>query len=118
MVEDNPDDLELIRQTLWRGGYDPVHQCVDNAAALRRALESQPWEVILSDYALPRFSGLEALHAVRETHRLDVPFIFISGVIGEEAAVMMMKAGAQDFVRKDNLTRLSAASERELGAAE
>ena len=118
MVEDNLDDLELILQTLWRGGYDPVHQCVDNAAALRRALESQPWEVILSDYALPRFSGLEALRAVRETHRLDVPFIFISGVIGEEAAVMMMKAGAQDFVRKDNLTRLSAAIERELGAAE
>jgi two-component system, OmpR family, sensor histidine kinase VicK len=118
MVEDNLDDLELILQTLWRGGYDPVHQCVDNAAALRRALESQPWEVILSDYALPRFSGLEALRAVRETHRLDVPFILISGVIGEEAAVMMMKAGAQDFVRKDNLTRLSAAIERELGAAE
>lgn len=118
IVEDNLDDLELTLQTLWRGGYDPVHQCVDNGAALRRALESQPWEVILSDYALPRFSGLEALRAVRETHRLDVPFIFISGVIGEEAAVMMMKAGAQDFVRKDNLTRLSAAIERELGAAE
>ena len=118
MVEDNLDDLELILQALWRGGYDPVHLCVDNAAALRRALESRPWEVVLSDYALPRFSGLEALRAVRETHRLDVPFIFISGVIGEEAAVMMMKAGAQDFVRKDNLTRLSAAIERELGAAE
>jgi PAS domain S-box-containing protein len=118
MVEDNLDDLELILQTLWRGGYDPVHQCVDNAAALKRALEGQPWEVILSDWALPRFSGLEALRAVRETHRLDVPFIFISGVIGEEAAIMMMKAGAQDFVRKDSLTRLSAAIERELGAAE
>jgi PAS domain S-box-containing protein len=118
MVEDNLDDLELVLQTLWRGGYDPVHQCVDNAAAFRRALEGQPWEVVLSDYALPRFNGLEALHAVRETYRLDVPFIFISGVIGEEAAIMMMKAGAQDFVRKDNLTRLSAAIERELGAAE
>ena len=118
MVEDNPDDLELILQALWRGGYDPVHRCVENAAALDRALEAQPWEVILSDYALPTFSGLEALRAVRETHRLDVPFIFISGVIGEDAAIMMMKAGAQDFVRKDNLTRLSAAIERELGAAE
>jgi PAS domain S-box-containing protein len=118
MVEDNPDDLELILQALWRGGYDPVHRCVDNAAALNRALEAQPWEVILSDYALPMFSGLEALRTVREIHRLDVPFIFISGVIGEDAAIMMMKAGAQDFVRKDNLTRLSAAIERELGAAE
>ena len=118
MVEDDPDDLELILQTLWRGGYDPVHRWVDNAAALKRALESQPWEVILSDYSLPKFTGLEALRAVREVYRLDVPFIFISGVIGEDAAVMMMKAGAQDFVRKDNLARLSAAIERELGAAE
>ena len=118
MVEDDPDDLELILQTLWRGGYDPVHRCVDNAAALKRALEAQPWEVILSDYDLPMFSGLEALRAVREIQRLDVPFIFVSGVIGEDAAIMMMKAGAQDFVRKDNLTRLSAAIERELGAAE
>jgi PAS domain S-box-containing protein len=118
MVEDNPDDLELILLTLRHGGYSPVHRCVDNAPALSRALEAQPWDVILSDYAMPMFSGLQALRAVREIHQLDVPFIFISGVIGEDAAVMMMKAGAQDFVRKENLARLSAAIERELGAAE
>jgi PAS domain S-box-containing protein len=118
IVEDNPNDLELILHALRHGGYDPIYRCVDNAAALNSALQVQPWEVILCDYALPRFSGLEALRTIREIHRLDVPFIFVSGAIGEEAAVTLMRAGAQDFVRKDNPSRVVAAIERELNAAE
>jgi len=118
IVEDNPDDLELMLHALRRGGYDPDYRCVDNAEALDSALQAQPWEVILCDYALPRFSGLEALRTIREIHRLDIPFIFVSGAIGEEAAVTLMRAGAQDFVRKDNPSRVVAAIERELSAAE
>lgn len=118
IVEDNPNDLELILRALRRGGYDPNYRCVDDAEALESALQAQPWEVILCDYALPRFSGLEALRTIREIHRLDVPFMFISGAIGEEAAVALMRAGAQDFVRKDNFSRVAAAIERELSAVE
>ena len=118
IIEDDPNDLELILRALRRGGYDPNYRCVDNAEAFNSALHVEPWGVILSDYALPRFSGLEALRTIREIHRLDVPFIFVSGAIGEEAAVTLMRAGAQDFVRKDNLTRVVAAIERELNAAE
>lgn len=118
IVEDDPNDLELILYALRRGGYDPTYQCVDDAMAFESALRARPWDVILSDYSLPRFSGLEALRTIRETHRLDIPFIFISGAIDGEVATTLMRAGAQDFVRKDNPARVVAAIERELDAAE
>lgn len=117
IIEDNPDDVELILHII-RHSYDPDYRCVDNADALNSALQAQPWDVILCDYALPQFSGLEALRMIRSIHRLDVPFIFVSGAIGEYAAIALMRAGAQDFVNKNNLARLTGAVERELSAAE
>jgi PAS domain S-box-containing protein len=118
IVEDDPNDLELILHALRRGGYDSNYRCVDDAASFNNALQSQPWDVILCDYKLPRFSGLEALRTIREIHQLDIPFIFISGSVNGEVVVTLMRAGAQDFVRKDDPARVVAAIERELGVAE
>jgi PAS domain S-box-containing protein len=84
---------------------------------LTSALDRHPWDVVLSDYVLPQFSGPDALKLLREKG-LDVPFIVISGTYGEEAAVDMMKAGANDYIVKSNLSRLVPAIERELEVAQ
>ncbi len=118
LVEDSPSDVELVLRALRRSGYEPDYKRVEDAQALNDALREPRWDVVLCDYNLPRFSGLHALRIIRDQHKLDVPFIFVSGAIGEEAAVDLMKGGAQDYVSKNNLTRLVAAIERELGAAE
>jgi CheY-like chemotaxis protein len=118
IVEDLKDDVELLVRQLRRGGYDPKHTCVDDAQSLGEALKSVTWDVVLTDCNLPNFSGLEAIRQVRETLGPDIPIIIFSGAIGEESAVEMIKAGAQDYVPKDRPARLPMAIEREISTAE
>jgi len=113
MIEDSPADAELVLAQLRRGGYAPAAHRVETAVALRAALASEAWECVLSDYELPRFGGLAALQIVREMQD-DVPFIVVSGAIGEDTAVAVMRAGAHDYVMKDTLARLCPAITREL----
>ncbi|HUP20527.1 MAG TPA: response regulator, partial [Gemmatimonadota bacterium] len=116
-VEDNPDDVELVRLELRRSGLDVVYARVETPEALREALEESRWDLVLSDFSMPRFSGPEALAMVQESG-LDIPFIIISGAIGEEFAVESLKAGAEDFLVKSRLHRLVPAIERGLREAE
>jgi PAS domain S-box-containing protein len=116
IVEDSEDDAEIIVYQLERGGYAPIYQRVDNASAMSLALEQQQWDIVLADHSLPRFSGTAALALLQEKG-LDLPFIIISGSIGDEIAVAAMKAGAHDYLMKGNLSRLVPAIERELQEA-
>src|ERR1041385_710001 len=116
-IEDNEDDALLVLNELRRGGFDTIVECIDTAGAMEAALKRHKWDIIISDYSLPRFSGLDAL-AVLKRHNIDVPFILVSGTIGEVTAVAGMKAGAQDYIMKNNLSRLVPAVERELQEAE
>jgi signal transduction histidine kinase len=116
LIEDSPDDAELVLRELKRGGYEVAHERVQTAAELRAALGRTHWEIVLSDYAMPEFSGPEALSLVKSLS-LDVPFIIVSGTVGEEAAVAAMLSGAQDYVLKQSLVRLCPAIERELREA-
>lgn len=116
-VEDVQDDVELIRLQVRRDGYVPVVRRVDHAAAMRAALAERRWDVITADYRMPHFDTAAAL-AIRSEVDPDLPFIVVSGSIGESAAVSAMKAGASDYVMKDNLARLVPAIERELRDAE
>jgi two-component system, cell cycle sensor histidine kinase and response regulator CckA len=113
IVEDSPDDAELITLELKRGGYDVHCVRVDDVASMRQALDESDWDLILSDYSMPRFSVKEALNVV-EQKGVDVPFVIVSATIGEEAAVEAMKAGAHDYVLKHRLSRLVPAIKREL----
>jgi len=117
MVEDDQNDAELVAHELERAGHRLQCERVDNAAALETALARQPWDIIISDYRLPQFTGLEALKTL-QGHDLDLPFILVSGTIGEAVAVAAMKAGAHDYIMKDNLSRLVPAVERELREAD
>ena len=117
IVEDSENDLKLLLEELRQRGYEAVYERVQNSAELTAALNRHAWDVVLSDYVLPQFSGPEALKLLREKG-LDVPFIAISGKYGEEAAVDMMKAGANDYIVKTNLSRLVPAIERELEVAQ
>ena len=117
LVEDSEDDALLVLRALAQGGYQPTHERVDGAAGMKEALARGVWDVVLSDYAMPGFSGVEALELVRASGK-DVPFIIVSGAIGEETAVALMKAGAHDYVMKDRLSRLAPAVARELSDAE
>jgi PAS domain S-box-containing protein len=116
VVENQEDDAELVIEELWRSDFEPTWIRVDTAEDMRKALREQPWDIILSDYVMPRFSGEAALKLLKETG-LDVPFIIVSGSIGEEVAVHSLKLGAQDFFRKDRLKLLGPAVERELREA-
>ena len=117
IVEDSEDDTILVLRELQRNGYEPTFERVDTPEAMNAALEQQAWDIVLSDYAMPRFSMPAALAMVKEKG-LDLPFIVVSGAIGEEAAVAAMRAGAHDYVMKGNLARLAPAIERELREAE
>lgn len=115
VVDDSEDDVLLIAHALEKENFTPVVERVDSAEKLSAALE-QPWDVVLSDFSLPGFGGKQALELYQKTD-LDIPFIIVSGRIGEETAVEMMRAGAHDYVMKDDLARLVPAIERELRAA-
>jgi len=112
-VEDSEDDAKLALRALRAGGFEPTSRRVQTAAELEAALAEERWEVVISDFNMPSFTGLEALGILRSTG-LDIPFILISGTIGEEIAVNAMKAGASDYVMKKSLARLAPALEREL----
>jgi len=116
VVEDNADDAALMARELRRGGFAVQSERVETAAALEQALQGE-WDLVISDYSLPHFSGLDALRIVRE-RKEDLPFIIVSGAISEDTAVAAMKAGAHDYVLKNNLARLGPAVSRELREAQ
>jgi PAS domain S-box-containing protein len=116
VVEDSENDALLLEIELQRAGYNPACHRVETAADLVAALKRQAWDLVVADYVMPRFNGLEALSVVK-AHGLDLPFIIVSGHITDDTAVAAMKAGAHDYVMKDNLARLGSAVERELREA-
>ena len=107
ILEDRPSDAELILHELHRAGFDPVWQRVETEADYLSCLDTAP-DVILADYTLPQFDGLRALHLLQE-RGLDIPFIIVSGTIGEEVAVAAMREGTADYLLKDRLARLGPA---------
>jgi PAS domain S-box-containing protein len=117
IVEDSENDASLIELELQRAGYQPLCRRVETGKELLAALERQAWHVVIADYVMPHFNGLAALDIVRRMG-LDLPFIVVSGHITDDTAVAAMKAGAHDYVMKDNLARLGPAIERELREAE
>ena len=117
LVEDSEDDAGLLLRELRRGGFDVLYERVDTPAAMNSALDKQEWDVVVSDHSMPYFSGVEALRLLR-AKRTDVPFVFVSGTLGEETAVAALKSGAQDYLMKGNLIRLVPAIQRELRESE
>lgn len=117
IVEDSEDDATLVLRELRRSGYDPTYERVDTHEAMNAALDLDSWDVVISDYTMPQFSVPAALELLK-AKALDLPFIIVSGTIGEEIAVAAMKSGAHDYIMKGNLTRLGAAIEREIKEAE
>ncbi len=117
MIEDNPDDEALVIRSIRKGGFDVEHLRVENREQLLEALRQRDWDIVLSDYQMPEFNGLNALRTVKE-RAPDLPFIIVSGTIGEELAVEAMRSGAQDYLMKDNLARLVPAIRRELNDAD
>jgi PAS domain S-box-containing protein len=113
MVEDSRDDADLILRTLGQAGFNLSARRVQTAVECHEALTSEVWDLVVSDFSLPQFSAMNALHCLHE-HALDLPFIVVSGTIDEESAVSILKAGAHDFVTKQNMARLGPAIRREL----
>jgi PAS domain S-box-containing protein len=116
-VEDSEDDALLILFRIKKAGYEVEHSRVETAVEMKKMLIEKKWDIILSDYRMPHFDGLEAL-AILKGSGIDIPFIIISGTIGEEIAVEAMRSGAHDYIMKNNLQRLIPAIERELRESE
>lgn len=116
IVEDSVDDTFFIVRELQRGGFEVRFERVETAGHMQAALRGGCWDLVISDYVMPQFSGDAALALFQESG-LEIPFIMISGKMGEELAVEMVKAGAHDYVLKDHLSRLVPAVRRELHAA-
>jgi diguanylate cyclase (GGDEF)-like protein len=117
IIEDSEDDAELLAIALKRGGYQVIHQRVDTRLDMETALANpQPWDIVLADYSMPQFSAIAALEVLK-AQQLDLPFVIVSGKIGEDTAVAAMKAGAHDYLVKGQLSRLLPAVERELREA-
>lgn len=116
LVEDNQDDAALLERHLRRNGFNPQMTRVETAAEMQEALAVGAPDLVIADYNLPKFSGPEALHLAKASG-FDLPFIMMSGAISEETAVESMRAGAQDYVTKQNLARLIPVVERELREA-
>ena len=116
LIEDSEDDARLVLREIQRGGYEVEFERVETAEAMRAALARQNWDLILCDFSLPHFSAPKALELLKESG-YDLPFIIVSGTIGEESAVNALKAGAHDFIIKGNFARLIPAIERELNDA-
>src|SRR5215218_5063476 len=114
LVEDSEDDALLLLRELRRGGYEPLSERVDTAGDMEAALDERGWDLVIADHSMPEFSSSAALEQLRRKGFVDLPFIIVSGYIGEDAAVAAMKAGAHDYIMKDNLARLNSAIEREL----
>src|SRR6267143_1399272 len=112
-VEDSHQDATLLGRYLSGAGYESISDRVETRETMRAALESHEWDVILCDYSMPHFSALGALALVKEME-VDIPFIIISGTVGEAIAVEAMRAGAHDYLMNDSLVRLAPIIEREL----
>ena len=117
ILEDSADDAALTIRELQKAGIAPTYERVETEEGMRAALDRGPWELILSDYTMPRFSAPAAFMLVKE-RGLDVPFIIVSGTVGEETAVSAMRLGVQDYLVKGKLARLVPAIERELREAQ
>jgi two-component system cell cycle sensor histidine kinase/response regulator CckA len=117
IVDDSEDDALLSAHELRRGGYEVAYRLVQDAASMRRALDEERWDLILCDWHMPQFSAPAALVEVQE-RRLELPFLVVSGTVGEETAVNALHAGAHDFITKGRLTRLLPAVRRGLAEAE
>jgi len=115
-VEDSESDAELILRLLQRAGYDVRSERVEDADAMRAALHRETWDAVISDHRMTQFDAPSALGVLHETGR-DIPFLIVSGSIGEELAVALMKSGAHDYIPKDNLARLAPAVDREIREA-
>lgn len=113
LVEDSEDDSLLLLREIRRAKYEPVWCRVEQADAMREALIREPWDIIISDYKMPQFDAPAALQILKDSG-LDLPFIIVSGKIGEDLAVAVMKAGAHDYLQKGSLTRIHGIIEREL----
>ena len=116
IVEDSEDDTALLLRELRRGCYEPEYARVETAEAMSTELSTHTWDIVFSDFSMPHFNAFEALALLRSTG-LDLPFIVVSGTIGEDRAVIAMKSGAHDYILKGNLKRLVPAVERELREA-
>ena len=116
LVEDSDDDALLLIRGLRRNGFDVTFERVDKETEMIRALDTQDWDVVISDYNLPQFDAVRALELSRQ-YDPDIPFIVVSGAIGEETAVSLMRSGVCDYVLKQNLNRLYPAITRELDTA-
>lgn len=116
LVEDNLDDEIFVTRAISKEGYRLSYKRVQSAEEMKNALSSETWDIVISDYSLPNFSGEEALKILRERD-LVLPFILVSGAVGEDVAVLMMRNGANDYIMKQNLKRLGATIERELADA-
>src|SRR5258706_6115212 len=115
-VDDCQQDVALLTRFLSRSGSEIISDRVDTSNAMTIALESREWDVVLCEYTMPNFNALAALAVMKKMKR-DIPFIIISGSVGEDVAVEAMRAGAHDYLMKDNLTRLGPTIDRELQEA-
>ncbi|MGE0172594.1 MAG: response regulator [Oligoflexales bacterium] len=117
VVEDSIDDFDLLLINLQQSGFEITAERVDNAQSMRKCLSQADWDIIIADHSLPKFSADAALKLLKETG-LDIPLVIVSGVIGEDAAVMAMRAGASDYIGKSSLARLAPVIEREIAERE
>ena len=117
VVEDSEDDALFIIRELKKGGYNPMYERVETAAAMKKALQEKQWDIILCDYSLPKFNALSAIALLKETN-IDIPLIIVSGTIGEDVGIECMRLGAHDYIIKGSLSRLCPAVARELEESE
>jgi PAS domain S-box-containing protein len=116
IIEDSESDAKLVVHALQSSGYMVHYERVERFENMKTALQKRKWDVVISDYNLPAFSAPKALETLQSSG-MDIPFIVVSGTIGEDAAVALMKAGAHDYIMKGNLLRLVPAVEREIQEA-
>src|SRR5215210_4850743 len=102
LVEDSENDAILLKRKLEQGGFAPILERVDTAAGMQKALDKTAWDIVIADYVMPGFNALGALEIFKQA-QIDIPFIVVSGAIIETMAVDCMRAGASDYVMKDNL---------------
>lgn len=117
IVEDSEDDAILLIRWIKKDGLDPVYKRIDSLKAMKAALNKEEWNIILSDYSLSKFNALDALNLLRKNNN-EIPFIIVSGTVGEDIAVKTMRKGANDYLMKDNLVRLVPSIKRELQETE
>lgn len=117
IVEDSEDDAILLIRWIKKDGLDPIYKRIDSLKAMKAALNKEEWNIILSDYSLSKFNALDALNLLRKNNN-EIPFIIVSGTVGEDIAVKTMRKGANDYLMKDNLVRLVPSIKRELQETE